>query len=392
MKGLIVKRKTSTTIFFAYLTILRRPIHFALLVFLVQASLATVSSALASQHEVLLMEKVPTLPVHVERATDRGYLVLLDTNPNVLLKLDVAGKTLWSFKENTIGNVRAQFERVSAEANGDVLLCAARGGWDLPSAMIRLNSEGREIGRFDAQSRPIEGGAIYAISSCVSWGNGYVIVANEKRPSGAPDDYGKMSGFPFRSVVLRLRSDFTVEWRKAIAGLASPPVTSAGPKVLSDGDLIIPVARGIFRIDSSGTVKAHANVPLCLWLRTINSDTRLRFSCVPQDKPVASTIVEFDESLKIKSEIPLGDENVGVAAVCELANGSFALLANDNPKAPFVQIYTAKGKALDKYRFPTYASEGGVVDGLPISATDFVVLRSIDRDTFISVLTWMKAR
>jgi hypothetical protein len=341
------------------------------------------------------MEKVPTLPVHIERAADGGYLVLLDATPNVLLKLDSAGKSAWSFEDRAAEGVKSQFKWVSAEANGDVLLCAARnGGWNLPSAMIRLNSRGQEIARLDAQSMPMEGGAIYAISACLTWGNGYVIVANEKRPTGAPDDYGKMSGFPFRSVVLHLRSDFTVEWRKAIAGLVSPPVTSAGPKVLPDGDVIIPVAGGIFRIDSSGTVKAHANVPVpsCLWLRTINDDARLRFACAPRDKRVAVTIVEYDESLKVKSQIPLGSETVGVPAVCELANGSFAMVANDNPKGPFVQTYTAKGKALDKYRFPTFASEGGVVDCLPIGATELVVLRFIDKDNFISVLTWIESR
>jgi hypothetical protein len=393
-QGLIVQCKGSITIFIAYLVFLSRPIAFGLRVFLVQASLATVASALVPQHEILLMEKVPTLPVRIERVADGGYLVLLDTNPNVLLKLDSAGQSVWSFEMHTDENAKAQFVRVSAEANGDALLCVARNGaWDLPSAMIRLNSQGREIARIDAQSTAIEGGPIYAISSCLRWGSGYVIVANEKRPSGAPDDYGKMSRFPFHTVVLRLRSDFTVEWRKAFAGLASPPGTPAGPKVLRGGDLIIPVADGIFRIDPSGTLKAQAKLGPCTWLRTINDDPRLRLACTRRfAKEIASTtIVEYDELLNIKNEIALYD-NVGVPAVCELANGNFALLANDSPKAPFVQIYSAQGKALDKYRFPTYASEGMVVDGLPISATEFIVLRLIDRDAPISALTWMKAR
>jgi hypothetical protein len=393
VKGLIVQCEGSISIFIACLVALSRPICFGLRVFLVQATLVTVTSALAPQHEVLLMEKVPTLPVHLERAADGGYLVLLDTNPNVLLKLDSAGKTVWSFEDHTVENARARFRRLSAEANGDVLLCTERDGGPqnsqaLPSGMIRLNSQGREIARLDAQSTPIDGGAIYFISSCLTWGSGYVIVANQKRPSGAPDDYGKMSGFPFHTVVLRLRSDFTVEWRKAFAGLASPPGTPAAPKVLRSGDLIIPVVTGIFRIDPNGILKAQAKLGVCTWLRTINDDPRLRFACL---RDASTSIVEYDESLNIKNEIPLYD-NVGVPAVCELANGTFTLLANDSPKAPFVQIYSAQGKALDKYRFPTYASEGAVVDCLPISATEFVVLRNIDKDTFISVLTWMKAR
>jgi hypothetical protein len=139
-------------------------------------------------------------------------------------------------------------------------------------------------------------------------------------------------------------------------------------------------------------VIAHAAISTCSWLRTISDDPRIRVACIT-DKPVASTVIEYDESLDIKNEIPLGEENVGVPAVCEFANGSFALLANDSPKGPFVQIYSAKGKALDKYRFPTYASEGAVVDGLPIGVAELVVARYIDRnDTFTSVLTWMKAR
>jgi hypothetical protein len=393
-----VQCKGSITIFFAYVMLLSRPIGFWLRVFLIQASLVTVTSALVPRNEVLLMEKVPTRPVHIERAADGGYLVLLDAAPDVLLKLDSTGKTAWSFTDHAADNFRLQIKGVSVEANGDVLLCVGRKGGpqfvqDMPSAMVRLNSQGQEIARLDSQSTPTDGGAIYAISTCLTWANGYVIVANEKRPSGAPDDYGKMSSYPFRSVVLRLRMDFTVEWRKAIAIRASPLATAAGPKILRSGDLIIPGMDSLFRIDPGGTVIAHAAISTCSWLRTISDDPRIRLACMRTDKPVASTVVEYDESLNIKNEIPLGEENVGVPAVCELANGSFALLANDSPKGPFVQIYSAKGKALDKYRFPTYASEGAVVDGLPIGAAELVVARYIDRnDTFTSVLTWMKAR
>jgi hypothetical protein len=157
---------------------------------------------------------------------------------------------------------------------------------------------------------------------------------------------------------------------------------------LPGGDLVIPGIDSIFRIDPSGTLKAQAKLGPCTWLRTINDDRRIRFACARLDKEVATTIIEYDELLKIKSEIAVGDENVGVPAVCELANGTVALLANNTPKAPFVQIYTVRGKALNKYKL----AAGAVKDCLPISSTEFVVLHYTARDTFISVLTWMKAQ
>jgi hypothetical protein len=112
---------------------------------------------------------------------------------------------------------------------------------------------------------------------------------------GAPDDYGKMSGYPFRSVVLRLKSDFTVEWRKAIPVRAGPLATKSRPRVMWDGDLIIPGMDSLFRIDPNGALKAQSKIEVCTWLRTINDDPRLRFACLEVSKGQGSTtIVEYD--------------------------------------------------------------------------------------------------
>lgn len=366
--------------------------------FIMQIIPMTLCSALSVEREVTLLANQATTPISLDRTADGGYVVVLDTYPPALIKLDALGKTQWSFEELATNKTDIKFRVATPDKNGGVLVCAARKGGagnleDLPSVVIRLNNQGHESARLDSSSTVMEGGSFYGVSGCVPWGDGYAIVANEKRPKDEPDDYGEMSGWRFRNVILRLRSDLSVVWRKPIDVHANPLATTAGPRVLRNGDLIVPGMDRIFRLDKDGSVKARADLPPCKWLRTDSDDDRLRLACARLQPPTASTIIEYDESLKIVSKIPLGDEDVGLPTVCELANGTFALLGNDGPNGPFVQTYSEHGKALNKYRFPKHTTEGAVIDGLPQESSGLVAARYIDQhEHFVSIVTWLKTK
>jgi hypothetical protein len=355
----------------------------------------TACNALSVEREITLQPDRSTTPTSIERMPDGGYLVVLDTYPPVVTKLDAGGHAEWSFEERGAGSTDVKFRKATADRGGGVIVCGARKGGamnreELPGVVIRLNGHGQEITRLDPLKAAIEGGPIFGISACIPWGDGYVLVADEKRPAGLPDDYGEMSAWPYRNVILRLRADFSVQWRKPVAVHANPLATTAGPRTLAGGDLIVPGMDRVFRLDGDGIVKARADLPACTWLRTPSPEVRVRFACARLKPPTASTIIEYDESFKILSELPLGDKDVGLPTVCELSDGVLALLGNDGPAGPFIQLYSARGKALAKHRFSTHASEGGINDGVPVGPSELAVVRFTDQgDHFRSIVTWL---
>jgi hypothetical protein len=356
------------------------------------------SNSLIESRQITLEPNQATTPISIEGQADGGYLVVLDTYPPAVIKLDAAGKTLWAFEERAEGKTDIKFRMATPEKDGGALICAARKGGpqnleELPSVVMRVDSQGHQVGRLDSLTSAIDGGPFYGVSACIPWGDGYAVVANEKRPPLEPDDYGKISGWPYRNIILRLRADFSLVWRKPLAVHANPLATTAGPRVLPNGDLILPGTDRIFRLDSNGVVQAQSEFPACKWLKTSRVDTRMRFACARLEPRTASTIIEYDESLKVVTKLPLGDEDVGLPAVCELPDGTLALLGNDGSAGPFVQTYSAQAKAIAKYRFLRNTTEGAAIDCVAISSTELAVIRYIDQnDHFTSVVTWLQAK
>jgi hypothetical protein len=159
---------------------------------------------------------------------------------------------------------------------------------------------------------------------------------------------------------------------------------------MPNGDLILPGMDRIVRIDSDGVIKAQSALPACKWLKTSHPDSRIRLACARLEPPTASTIIEYDDSFTIVNKIPLGHEDVGLPAVSELADSTLVLLGNDGPAGAFVQTYNALGRPMAKYRFPKQP-ESAVIDGVPVSGTEFAVVRYDTRDDhFTSVVTWLQ--
>lgn len=375
---------------------LRRRLFFLTLVG--EALFMTVCTALSLQHEVTLLGDKSTRPVQLERARDGGFLVALHAKPATLIKLRADGSTQWVFEERVAG---AGIRSATSDTRSGIIVCVTRKEVpqftrELPSVVVRLDDNGHELARLDSGSAKISGGPFYAVAGCLPWGDGYAVIASEKKPIDQPDDQGEMPGWPLRSVVMRLRSDFSVQWRKPLSVHASPIAGNVGPRILPNGDLIIVGSDRMFRLDGNGIVKAQVDIPICTWLRTESQDNRIRLACGRLNPPTASTIVEYDNSLSVISRLALGDKDVGLAKVCELSDGKFALLGTDGQKGPFVQLYSRAGAPLAKYKFehpfPEFSSEGGVWDGVPIALSAVVVLRNIDRDWSKTVVTWLNTK
>lgn len=199
-----------------------------------------------------------------------------------------------------------------------------------------------------------------------------------------------MSSWPFRNVVIRLRSDLSVAWRKPLPLHVLPPALAA-PKVTASGNLVVPGDQ-VFVLGSDGSVRAQTDLPGCRWLHTVSPDPRIRFACARVKPPAMSTIFEFDEALRIVSKIALPGGDAGIPAVSELSNGEFALLGNDGSKGPFLALYDARGASGATYRFPRGETDvASGIDTVPDPLSGVVVLLTTDRNkSVVSVATWFK--
>jgi hypothetical protein len=341
--------------------------------------------------EVMLQRENGAAPLAIEQFSDGGLLVVLDTLPSTIIKLGADGGTKWAY-ENPIKNSRIRM--AMPEVTGGVVFCLDRKSGPKnfqqeASIVIKLDATGREIKRLDSGMLDAASAPFYAVSGCLAWGTGYAVIAKEADASGA----GGPGAMRYTGAIIRLNPDLSIAWRKSVEIRANPIASSGGPRVLANGDLIFVGMDRLFRLDGNGSMRAEAAVPACKWLRTEKVDDRIRLACSRLDPPTSATILEFDLTLKVINKQALGNEDFGLATVCELPDGRFGLLGNDGTKGPFVQIYSPDGQALSKYKFshafPKFSSEGAVVDGLAIGKSSIVAVRDVDQRKINTIVSWL---
>ena len=196
----------------------------------------------------------------------------------------------------------------------------------------------------------------------------------------------------------RLRADLSIQWRKPIPMSPNPTASTAGPRALPNGDLILPDLNGMTLIDGVGRIKAHTETLACGWLRTGKADDHIRLACGASDSATPLTIYEYNSSLQVVNKLPLGGKRIGQFTAIELADGSFAVLgANEDNRPPFIVLYSATGKELDKYtylkKWSTDSSHGYLVDGVATGPAQIATLR-LDQhhDHFISIISWLNTK
>jgi hypothetical protein len=365
------------------------------------SSCMNVSGALTLEREFPIEIDTPTEPHAIETTADGGFLVTLDSFPPQVLKLNASGAVEWKFEEPMPARGVTYIRMAVPDHGSGVILCATKvrgiGGLvNVPSAVIRLNDHGQEIARLDAAKADVPGGIFYEASGCIPWRDGYVVVAREPRPAGEPDDFGHVvSHLPDRTTVMRLRADLSIQWRKPIPMSPNPTASTAGPRALPNGDLILPDLETMTLIDGDGKIKTRAAMPPCVWLRTVKPGNRIRLACARLTPATASTIYEYNDSLQVVSKLPLGREDVGLPTVIELADGSFAVLGNGgNYQPPFVVLYSAAGKELNKYTYlKKWSTHGGVGGGVATGPAQIATLRVSEyHGHFISIISWLNIK
>jgi hypothetical protein len=378
-----------------------------LLIATLASSCMNVSGALTLERELPIEFDVSTVPHAIVNTADGGVLVTLDAFPPQVLKLNASGAVEWKFEEPSPSGGGVTYIRMAApdHASG-VILCAAKEHardrlTRIPSAVIRLNGHGQEIARLDAAKADVPGGIFYEASGCIPWQDGYVVVAREPRPAGEPDDFGHVeSHLRDRTTVMRLRADLSIQWRKPIPIYPNPTASTAGPRALPNGDLILPGLETMTLIDGEGKIKTRTAMPACGWLRTAKPDNRIRLSCsASNDLPSTPiTIYEYDGSLQIVSQLPLGTKDIGQFTVIELAGGSFAMLgSNEDNQPPYIVLYSATGKELGRYtylkKWSSDSSHGYLVDGVATGPAQIATLRvSEHQGHFISIISWINTK
>jgi hypothetical protein len=372
--------------------------RFALLQTLV-AILTSSSLALSLVRDVAPLGTEGAAPRRLERAQDGGLLVLMET-PAVLVKLDIQGEKTWSYRATGEGIPRIR--SAVSDINNSVILCVAplggvRNVFEMPASVIRLDASGREIARLDSGTANIPGGPFYKVTSCERWSDGYLVTATDRKSVQVTDPHGKeLTDWTYPEVLIKLRGNLSVEWRKEIDLHSDQVGTTGGVKSLANSDAVIAGFDRITIVDGAGNVKAQTktkNTTVCMWLRTELPDHRIRIACNERERAASSVIVELDSSLKTVSRLALGTKNDGLAIVCEMQNGLFGLLGADEQR-PFVSTFPAQGgAATSTYHFPSsfpeYASPGSIADCLPMGPSSLAVLRSIDKNSATPIVSWL---
>jgi hypothetical protein len=357
------------------------------------------SLAISLVRDVAPLGKEGGAPRRLERAQDGGLLVLMET-PAELVKLDVQGEKKWSYREG--GEGVSRIRSAVSDTNNGVILCIARLGgerniYEMPSSVVRLDASGREIARLDSATAGITGGAFYKVAACERWGDSYLVIAANRKSVQVTDPRGKqLSDWTYPAVMIKMREDFSIEWRKEWELHADDVGTTGGIKVLANGDAVIAGFDRITTVDGAGNVKAQtttAKTTVCMWLRTLIPDHRIRMACNERERAAASVIIEFDSSLKKVGVLALGTKNNGLAMVCEMQTGVFGLLGADE-HGPFVSTFSGQGgAATSTYHFPNsfpeYASPGSIADCLPIGPSSLAVLRFVDKNSATPIVSWL---
>jgi hypothetical protein len=366
------------------------------------ASSSVLARAPSLVRDVAPLGKEGGAPRSLGRAQDGGLLVLMET-PAVLVKLDIQGEKQWSYRESGEGVLRIR--SAVGDINNGVILCISRWGGErnvheMPSSVVRLDASGREIARLDSGTASITGGPFYKVALCERWGDGYLVIATNRKSVQVTDPRGRqLSDWAYPGVMIKLREDFSIEWRKELELHADDVSTTGGIKALANGDAVIAGFDRITIIDGAGNVKEQTTITkmtVCMWLRTEVPDHRIRMACNEQERAASSVIIEFDSSLKTVSRLALGSKNNGLAIVCEMQTGLFGLLGADEQR-PFVSTFPAQGgAAISTYRFPSsfpeYASPGNIADCLSIGPSSLAVLRSIDKNSATPIVSWLSLR
>lgn len=331
----------------------------------------------------LSIERVATLDVTgsaitIVRAAGGGYFVAAE--PAVVLKIDNEGNVQWRHEELPKGIV-TRLTMVSALADGGAIFCGERSSikdsivTQFPGFVIRLDTHGKEISRLDPMAHGFAGTAFFETLTCAPWGDGFVISALVDK----------------KSVVIRLDSTLSVLWIKALAvgGIGFP--TMMQPREISNGDLLFPSPGDVFLIEPTGNVKYHNSMPPCRWLQTSSFDGRLRFACESDTVGSSGRVVEYDESLNIKSSIIFSGKNTGFPLLMEISDGRFlSLIYSSNLTGPLATLFDSKGKEIETFTVPS----GGLANGLPENnGTAAVILVTAERDNhFVPQLYWLKPR
>lgn len=362
----------------------------------IQLLLVSSVYALSLKKNVAPLGKESGAPRSLALAQDGGLLVLMET-PAVLVKLGIQGENKWSYHVN--GEGVARIRSAASDINNGVILCITRLGglqnvFDMPSAVVRLDANGHEIARLDSGIAPITGGPFYRVAVCQRWGDGYLVIAKDKKSIQVTGPNGKqLADWTYPGTLIKLREDLSVEWRKEVDLHADVVAPSGGIKILPNGEVAVPGFDRLTIVDTEGNVKAETKTGACRWLQTELPDHRIRMACNDQELAAASVITEFDSSLKVLSKITLGTKNYGLAIVAEMRSGVFGLLGADE-HGPFVSTFAAQGGiATSTYRFPSefpeYASRGGIADCLPIGPSSLVVLRFVDKNSATPTVSWV---
>lgn len=351
------------------------------------------------EREVLVDPDHNHRPLALLRAADGGYFVLENSYGNGIVKVDSSGKMQWRYTEPDPGiylkrpGTAVEFTTAAPAPDGGVLIgghrgkAAEHGNDQVGGVLIRLDKDGHVVGRVDPALKQIGQEDIlvdvYAVSR---WG----------------DDFAAIGTTSHEQVVLRLRNDGSVLWRKRLEMRGAAESQRAEARPMSNGDLIFYGLDSVVRLSANGKTLQEVDLDgSCVWVAFATPSDRIQFLCHTNDERLTTVpqLVEVDrvhEGSQV-TELSHFRESVGTIGLSRpygMPGGTYIFFGTTwgdlQRFIPTVVELGVNQSVVAKKEF-IGLKEGVMTDGMPTGLPgEYVVIRPVLRDKACTAMTFLR--
>ena len=351
------------------------------------------------EREVLIDPDHINHPLALLRAADGGYFILQSDYGDGVVKVDSSGQPEWVYRDPDPDvyvphhKSTVQFRAAVPAPDGGVLLGGHRGklgdhGRDeIGGVLILLDKHGREVSRIDPArddtNHKDELADFYVLSR---WGDGYAAFGGT--------NHGR--------ILIRLRADGTILWKKKLELRGAVPPWGGEARPMPNGDLVVLADDTVARLNGSGATLMEVDLPSpCHWITSTVPDNRIRFFCQPYDGHSGSAIqlVELDDAHKSTRVVELSHlekqvGSIGLTRTYAMEKGGFVLMAGASGQffrfVPTIMEVDANQKVIAKKEF-LGIHEDVIIGGMPTGVPgEWVVVRPEPKQCACTAMTFLR--
>jgi hypothetical protein len=323
----------------------------------------------------------------------QGGGLILTVNPApVVVGINAEGKIAWRFDERREPGIDTNLKATVPQADGSVIVCANRESLpgrhyeQYPAYIFKLDRNGHEVARFDPLKRPQSEWPYLRLTSCVPWGDDFLLVAKPP-PSIATAMIKDGDQERGQAMAVRMHGDLSVVWNHLIptGGLGLPRMRS---HAIDKEHLILVENDTLIGLKADGSVYGWQAVHGCLLVSPIGDAGQIRIICQEPSHPGTPwELREIDNHLHVTRHLFLQNATgkyPGMTSACALPGDRFAVIAKRDYYSDLL-IFDLSGQLLKTVSLPArielkrsgveihdiFAQDNGVV-GVALTIKEFL--------------------